>query len=150
MRRKEKEITDRRTIDNILSSSSICRVAFFDSEFPYIVPLNYGYYDNAIYFHSSTNGKKIELIKRNNKVCFEIDHLSRIIKDEKPCKWTTKYQSVIGYGTIAIITDFKQKIKGLEIIMKHYGKLHNEFDPDLVDRTIILKLMIERLTGKQS
>jgi len=150
MRRKEKEITDRKIIENILSRSETCRVAFFDSEFPYIVPLNYGYHDNVIYIHSAPEGKKIDLVKRNNKVCFEIDYLSRIIKDEQSCKWTIKYQSVIGYGTIEIISDFEQKIKGLEIIMKHYGKYNNEFKPDQVDRMVILKLTIESLTGKQS
>ena len=81
MRRKEKEIIDQNIIEEILTNSFICRVAFFDEEYPYIVPMNYGYRDNTLYFHCGLQGRKIDLIKRNNKVGFEIEHKHEIIKN---------------------------------------------------------------------
>jgi nitroimidazol reductase NimA-like FMN-containing flavoprotein (pyridoxamine 5'-phosphate oxidase superfamily) len=64
MRRTEKEITNRREIDLILSKATVCRIGFIDNEIPYIVPLNFGYSNNCLYFHSAPNGKKIELLKK--------------------------------------------------------------------------------------
>jgi len=117
---------------------------------PYIIPLNYGYKDNAIYVHSAPLGKKIDLLKVNNKVCFEIEYLAEIVKRELPCDWGTKYRSVIGYGTVEIITDFEEKKKGLDIIMRHYGNPDNNVYKDKeVNYIVILKLNIEEITGKQ-
>lgn len=151
MRRKEKEIIDKKIIEQILSNSEICRIAMIDGDKPYIVPLNYGYFDNAIYFHSAPLGKKIDILKHNNKVCFEIEFYNETIKKESPCDWSTKYRSVIGYGTVEIITDFEEKKKGLDIIMAHYRKpVNNVYKDKQVDFIVILKLIIEQITGKQS
>ncbi len=150
MRRKQYEITDRKLIGKILSKSEICRIAIMDGDKPYIVPLNYGYYDNALYFHSAPVGKKIDLLKINNKVCFEIEYSAEIVKHDIPCEWGTKYRSVIGYGAIDFITDPKQKKKGLDIIMAHNGKKdNNAYKDKQVEYILILKLSIEKITGKQ-
>ncbi len=150
MRLKQHEITDKSIIEDILSKSEVCRIAMMDGDRPYIVPLNYGYYDNAIYIHSAPLGKKIDLLKLNNKVCFEIEYSSEVLKKGEPCEWSSKYRSVIGYGTIEIITDFEQKKKGLDKIMAQYGKTgDNVYKDKHVKYIVILKLNIEEITGKQ-
>ena len=68
MRRKDRQITDKDIINEILLKSDIARIALFDNEYPYIIPMNYGYKDNALYFHCAPEGKKLDLIKRNNNV----------------------------------------------------------------------------------
>ncbi len=123
MRRKEKEIKDRKIIEEILSTSLICRVALFDNECPYVIPMNYGYKKNTLYFHCAPQGKKIDLIKQNNKVGFEIEQTHEIIKNNISCKWTTNYSSVIGNGVIGIVTDYNEKIAGLDILMQQHGKI---------------------------
>lgn len=150
MRRKDKEIKNQQIINEILTKSQICRVALDDSEFPYIVPFNYGYRDNIFYFHSAKEGKKIALIKKNNKVCFEIEYYSEILKFGQSCKWGTKYRSIIGYGTIEIISDFEEKKKGLDIIMEHNGKMDNAYNEQSVNEIVVLKLTILSLSAKQS
>jgi uncharacterized protein len=150
MRRKQYEITDTAIIEDILSNSEVCRIALIDNDKPYIVPLNYGYKNNAIYFHSSPHGKKIELLKTNNKVCFEIELFTEIIKNEIPCSWGAKYRSIIGYGTIEFLTDPDKKREGLDIIMAHYGKTDNNIYQDKqIEKVLILKLKIKEMTGKQ-
>ena len=151
MRRQDKEITDQKVIQDILHKGDICRIALSDGNVPFIVPLNYGYSNECIYFHSASSGKKIELIKKNNKVCFEIEYGAELIKTESPCGWTSKYRSVIGYGTIEIITDINLKMKGLDIIMTHYGKItENNYDEKSVEKLVILKLTIDEISCKQS
>jgi len=150
MHRKNNEITDKKIIEEILTKSELCRVAILDDEFPYIVPFNYGYRDNALYFHSATKGKKIDLIRKNNKVCFEITYSSEITKGENACDWATKYRSVIGYGTIEIISDLQEMEKGLDVLLEHYGRTENNiYNAKSIKNMFILKLSIESLTGKQ-
>jgi nitroimidazol reductase NimA-like FMN-containing flavoprotein (pyridoxamine 5'-phosphate oxidase superfamily) len=150
MRRTERKIEDPKIINKILSESIICRVGLFDEEYPYVIPLNYGYKNNALYIHCATGGKKIDLIRKNNKACFEIEDSYKILEDEVSCKWTTKYRSVIGNGEIEIISDFEEKKKGLDVIMTQHGKKENSYHKKLVDRVLILKLNIKDVTGKQS
>ena len=142
---------DERILEEILKGSEICRIAMVDSELPYILPFNYGYEDRCIYIHSAPDGKKIDLLRKNNRVCFEIEHTARIIKDEKACKWSTLYRSVVGYGEIEILTEQDQKRNGLEIIMSHHGAPELiDFGPKQMSQMVILKLIITSITGKQS
>lgn len=151
MRKKQNEITDPKVIEEILSCAEVCRIAMMDNDRPYIVPLNYGYRNNNIYFHSSLLGKKTELLKTNNKVCFEIELCSQIVKKDIPCEWSTKYRSVIGYGTIDFIEDPDKKREGLDIIMEHYGKTGKKIYQDTrIEKVLILRLGIEEISGKQS
>ena len=150
MRRKDKEITDKKTIEEILAGSEICRIAISDKEAPYIVPFNYGYRDNCLYFHSAPAGKKIDLLRLNNRVCFEIEYSHKIIRQELSCGWTSKYRSVIGYGTVDIIEDAGRIKDGLGIIMSHYGSEVNLYDEKNLSRMVLLQLRIDSISGKQS
>ncbi len=150
MRKKNKEIKDEKSIREIISNSLICRLGIFDDDYPYIVPMNYGYHNNALYFHCAGEGKKIELLRRNNKVCFEIEQSSEIIKDPVSCNWTMKYCSVIGYGIIEILSDHESKKEGLDIIMRHYGKNDNTYKQKVIEEMLILKLSITSLRAKKS
>jgi len=111
MRRTDKEITNRREIDTILSKATICRIGLVGNNVAYIVPLNFGYKHNCLYFHSAPIGKKIELITKNNMVCFEVDIDYDIVNTGIPCNWSSKYVSIIGYGKARFITNTKQNKK---------------------------------------
>jgi nitroimidazol reductase NimA-like FMN-containing flavoprotein (pyridoxamine 5'-phosphate oxidase superfamily) len=113
--------------------------------------LNYGYEKNTIYIHSASEGKKIDFLRTNNKVCFEIEDTIEIVKKDLSCEWATKYRSLIGYGTVEIITDFEQKKRGLDIIMSQHGKAENNvYKENQIEKMVILKLTIENVSGKQS
>ena len=150
MRRKDKEITDNKIIEEILSGSEICRIAIADVDTPYIVPLNYGYRNGYLYFHTASQGRKIDLLKRNNRVAFEIEFSSEITRDDLPCKWTTRYRSLIGAGTVEIIEEINLIKEGLDIIMTHYGHQQKNYEEAYLKRIVILRLSIDRISGKQS
>ncbi|MFZ1983320.1 MAG: pyridoxamine 5'-phosphate oxidase family protein, partial [Desulfatitalea sp.] len=109
MRRKDKEITDRNAIDGIIARCKVCRIALCENGQPYILPLNFGYDGKYLYFHSANDGKKIEIIKQNNRVGFEFDIFHEIITAEKPCEWGTKYESVVGNGVAEFIESQQAK-----------------------------------------
>lgn len=158
MRRMEDEIKDHSEIIRILEKSDILRIAMIDYKYPYIIPVNFSTSLNEenkirLYSHSSTEGKKIELLRINNRVCFETDIFYKISDQgsDIPCKWSSVYESVIGSGRIRIITEDSEKIEGLERIMKKYGKGRSfqPFDSAAVKRVVILELDVESISGKR-
>lgn len=150
MRRKEKEITERSQIEAIIQKSTVCRLGMSENNIPYIVPLCFGYKDNMIYIHTYLKGKKIDILLKNQNVCFEFDINTEITEGEKPCKWGMKYRSVIGFGKAFFINYPEQKRKALNIIMNQYSQGTFQFPDDIVEKTSVIKIEITSMTGKQS
>ncbi len=151
MRKKNQEIRDEQILEEMLSQATICRVAMTDQEAPYLLAFNYGYRNRVIYIHSATAGKKIDLLRENPRVCFEIESKSELVKGGNACDWSTTYRSIVGYGNVEIVTDSAQKKEGLQIIMSQHGAPElNVFKEKNVDSVVILKLAIDSMTGKQS
>lgn len=151
MRRLDKEINDPEILRHILTKAQVIRVAFSIDNIPHILPLSFGYHKNKLFIHSATEGTKIEMIKKNDYVCFEMELYSEILRDEIACNWTTKYRSIIGWGSIRIVNGTNEKIKGLDIIMNKYGSPGtHEYNSALLEEMFLLEIDIERITGKQS
>ena len=150
MRRKEKEVKNRSDIETIIHNSIVCRLAMCQDNMPYVVPLNFGYEDNVLYFHGAKEGKKIEMVRKNPNVCFEMDTGVSLVEADDACFWGVRYQSVIGFGEGVILEDTKEKEAALGIIMKHYSDRGFQFDEKMVAATAVIKVVIESMTGKQS
>ncbi len=150
MRRKDKEIKDTREIESIINRSDVCRIALSENNSPYIVPVCFGYRDNCLYFHSAAGGKKIDIINKNNRVCFEFDAHEGLIKSENLCDWDMKYHSVIGSGKAFFIKDIEEKTRALNIITEHYSSDAHEYQKNSVDNVTVIKVEIENITGKKS
>jgi nitroimidazol reductase NimA-like FMN-containing flavoprotein (pyridoxamine 5'-phosphate oxidase superfamily) len=151
MRRKEKEMTNQSEIEAVIGKATVCRLAMADENGPYIVPLCFGFSNNALYFHSAKEGKKLDILNKNNQVCFEFDVGQEITSRGKDaCDWGMKYQSVIGYGKAVILQDSAAKRQALDIIMGHYAEGCFAYHDSIIDKTTIIKIEIERMTGKQS
>jgi uncharacterized protein len=151
MRRSDKEITDPKIIEGILSDSRICRLGLVDDGEAYIVPVNYAFNEKCLYIHSASEGRKIEILKRSPRVTFEIEYSSETVEGEIPCKWGMKYRSIMGKGTIEICDDIESKKKGFDIIMKKYAAESSlVYDETALDKAVLLKLEIESCSGKQS
>lgn len=151
MRRNDRQITDFDSIYKFVSSHNTLRLGLFDNEYPYIVPLSYGfeYKDDTFifYVHSAEKGKKVNLISSNPKVCVEIDENKGFV--ELCDGVTTDYQSFIGFGTAYLCND-EEKIKGLDLLMKNCGF---EGFPDgkcnILSVTKVYKIVLKNFTCKK-
>ena len=150
MRRKEKEITDLKEIEKILQESTVCRLAMVDEDKPYMVPLNFGYRDGYLFFHSAKEGQKIDVIQKNPNVCFEVDQLIKFKKAKTACDWGVEYNSVIGSGRAQLLDNLDEKIVALNVIMSHYSDRTFDYPDEALEKTLVIKVQIERMTGKQS
>jgi len=150
LRRQDKEITDKREIEEVLVRASICHLGLCDNGGPYVIPLNYGYADGCLYAHSAQEGRKIDILRKNSLVAFTVYIDDGLRRAETACNWGTKYRSVMGTGHASLIEDQAEKEASLRIIMRHYTETEFEFNPLKIDLVTIIKIKIDKITGKKS
>lgn len=148
MRKAEKEITDRGEIDRIIGQSKICHLALIADGRPYVVPVTFGYGNNALYFHSAAEGRKIRAIQNNGQVCFNIIGESQPVSEGKRC--TVKYKSVTGDGVAQIVEDAAEKMQGFKSIVQHNLDHELPVVPEMLKSTLVIKISILDMKGKQS
>ena len=150
MRRKEKAIIGLDEIEKVIKKVISCRIGLVDDGEPYIVPVCFGYERNALYFHGALEGRKVELIEKDSRICFQMDADVETVKAGDPCNWAIDYRSVIGVGRAHILHSDEEKCYGLRVIMKQYAEGEFSFPKARLDKTLVIKIDIESLTGKQS
>jgi nitroimidazol reductase NimA-like FMN-containing flavoprotein (pyridoxamine 5'-phosphate oxidase superfamily) len=150
MLRKDKEITGPAEIEAIIDKAIVCRIALSDKNIPYIIPVCFGYQDRMLYFHCANSGKKLDIIRQNPNVCFEIETDMEIKKSETPCNWGMCYRSVVGFGKAVIVDSEREKNMALSIIMSHYSNEVYSFPDEPVAKTTVVRITVETMTGKQS
>lgn len=153
MRRKDREIAEDEIIRDIIDRADVCRIAMAAENEPYIVTMNFGFIPEGrgiLYFHCANEGRKLDMIRKNSHVCFQMDTDHRLYGGEKGCDWGMNFSSVVGYGNISILTDTGDKKRGLDCIMKQYaGEKIFTYDEKVLSRTTILRLDITEMTGKK-
>ncbi len=151
MRKKEFEITDFSEIEEILNRAEVCRLGMADGGTPYIVPMNFGYRERALYFHTGRAGRKIDILRKNSMVCFEVEIDAAVLRSDTACGWGMKYRSVVGTGKARLIENPAGKKEALDIIMAHYDDAGAwEYRETSFEKTCIIKVTIESVTGRKA
>lgn len=154
MRRADREITDPSALQAIFQEASVCRLAFSAEDAPYIVPLNFGWQQEAghyvLYFHGAPEGRKLELLKQNPHVGFELDCGYRLKSGETACGFSAAFRSIIGTGTLERLTQPEEQRAGLACIMAHYSSRNDwSFPEKMLEHTCVLRLRVTSLCGKE-
>jgi uncharacterized protein len=150
MRRKDKEITDRAEMENILRRATVCHLALADAGEPYVVPLCFGYEDGFLYFHTAAEGRKLEMLEKNKRVCFCVETDVWIMSGDDPCDWGVVFQSVIGYGWAEMVDDRDGKIAGLNAVVRQYEGDAGGYSEANLQATRVIRVAIDQMTGKHS
>ena len=154
MRRMDREVADIGGIEEILLQCKTCHVAMVDNGSPYVVPLSYGYkllgrHILELYFHSALEGRKLDVLGRNNRVCFEMANEGDPIHAETPCNSGYYFASVIGHGEAVFIDDVDEKSKALSIIFKHQTGGSITFSHEQTQSVCVFKIVSTDFTGKK-
>jgi len=151
MRRKEQEILDHAELEAILHRATVCRLGLAVGDAPYVVPVSFGYQEGCLYFHSAPEGKKIEMLRQNPRVCFEVDVDEELVRKGTPCAWSIRYRSVIGWGRAAFLATEEEKRRALDVIMVHYGgATPGNYTAKALREVAVIRVAIEEMTGKKS
>ena len=153
MRRKDREITRIEDILSIVDRAKVLRLGLFDDNFPYIVPLHFGYeYAEGkliFYMHSAKEGHKLDLIRRNQNVCIELDCDTEIIPGgDIPCSYSSSFASLIGRGLAEIVDDEQEKVRGLYLLMKNQTGREFEITTQMASAVAVIKVMVCDFSAK--
>ena len=153
MRRAEREVTDRGQLLEIIGRCTCCRVAFSDPEGAYIVPLSFAFVPgqpDRFYFHGAKEGRKASLIAKRPKVGFELDCASELVAGQSGCKYSCRYQSIVGTGVIGEVQDLEEKKQALSARMRQYEPSRSfAFTDEQAQAVAVYRLDVAAMTGKQ-
>ena len=151
MRKSNREINDFNKIVELLDKCQVLRLGLYSDDYPYIVPLSFGWEVNEgklnIYFHCAKEGKKVDLIAKNNKVCVEADILNGYRATERSV--TADYESVIGFGTVKEVVG-SEAVHGIKLLLEHCGiDGYSPEDCVLMGIVAVYKITVDSITGKK-
>lgn len=156
MRRKDREITNKQDMLEILDSCTVCRLGLAHGGQPYVLPLNFGYEwpeDGRLtmYFHSAHAGRKLDIIAQNSNACFELDCGHQLVRGEKACEYSFGYASLIGFGQARLIDDAEAKQRALVRIMERQaGPGSYSFTEAELKSVTVFCVEADEVTGKRN
>ena len=152
MTKRELQITDPEQIRAILDSSMVLRLGLAVNNEPYVVPMNYGYTLEdgklKLYLHSAVKGKKLDMIRANPKVFFELDCDLRPFNGVKPCQYGLSYSSIMGRGEAVLVEDVEEKIQAMTVLMKTQTGKDFSFNEQLVSIVAVVRIDVAEFTAK--
>ena len=149
MRRKRQQLSEEETADLLRHATSGVLSLLDCNGYPYGVPISYAYAKNKLYFHSATNGHKIDAIHCADKASFTI-----ICKDDvHPETFTTQFRSVICFGRVRIVDDTDERIHALRLLGERYNPGNEQAIDEEIKKsgshTAVIEFDIEHITGKE-
>lgn len=148
MRRKDREIADKSEQYAILDDAPVMHLGLVDGDEPYVVPLNFVRIEDALYFHCAKEGRKLDLIRAGSKACFEVTGKAKLQVGAHACDCSTLYESVVGWGSVAMLGSDEEKSAALAALNRKFGAPEGPFPAAMLDAVEVVRIRIERLTGK--
>ena len=152
MTKRERQITDESQIMHILETAKVLHLGLAVDNEPYVVPMNYGFVKEdgklILYLHSAVQGKKLDMIRANPRVFFEMDCDRMPFEGDKPCQYGLVYSSVMGRGSARIVEDVEEKKKAMSILMKTQTAKDFSFEDKLVSIVAVIRIDVEEYTAK--
>jgi nitroimidazol reductase NimA-like FMN-containing flavoprotein (pyridoxamine 5'-phosphate oxidase superfamily) len=152
MTKRERQVTDPEQIRHILDTARVLHLGLAVNNEPYVVPLNYGYImENGklvLYLHSAQRGKKLDMLRANPNVFFEMDCDRVPFESKLPCQYGMVYSSIMGRGVATIVEDVEEKKRAMTILMKTQSGKDFEFNDRLVSMVAVVRVDVSEYTAK--
>lgn len=148
---KNKVIASKEEMKAVIRKCQTCCISMVDPEGkPYVIPMNYGFQDDVVFFHGAQKGKKVDVLQHQQDVCivFSTDHQLRYVNEEVACSWSMRYRSVIVYGKAEFVDDLKDKVDCLNIIMANYSDRSFEYNDPAVREVMVFKVKVQKMDGR--
>ena len=152
LRRGDREVTGEANVEAVIRRCACCRLGLWDGERVYIVPLSFGYRRtgerHTFYFHGARQGRKLELLRREPRVGFELDTGGTFLPGAAPCQASMAYESVVGTGVVRLLESPEEKRRGLEEILRRYGQAEAPLPEEALEKVSVFRLDVEELRCK--
>ncbi len=140
-------------IREIIDKCDTCFVGMSDNYGrPYVLPFNFGYEEGYIYLHMATEGRKINTLRDNPRVCiaFSTDHELFHRNEGVACSYGMKYRSVLAEGTVEFIEDYDEKVRILNVTMQKYTGRDFNYNPPAVNNVCICRVKTDNIQARLS
>ncbi len=147
-----KPVDNKEEMIQIINECDVCYVGMSDNNSPYVLPFNFAIEGDSLYLHSAPEGRKIDILEKNNQVCitFSTGHKMYFQHEKVACSWGMLFKSVIAWGSVEYLEDNKDKEHCLNLFMKKYsGKEDFSYSGPALKNVKVMKVNISRMTGKQ-
>ena len=152
MTKRERQITAPQQIQHILDTAKVLHLGLCVDNEPYVVPMNYGYTLEGeklvLYLHSAVQGKKLDMMRANPKVFFELECDLQPFEGRLPCQYGCAYSSVMGRGEARLVDDVEEKKKAMSILMKTQTGKDFSFEDRLVSIVTVVRIDVAQYTAK--
>ena len=152
MTKRERQVTDESQILHILDTAKVLHLGLCVDNVPYVVPMNYGYTMEqgklTLYLHSAVRGKKLDMIRQNPNVFFEMNCDLIPFEGPVPCRYGLAYSSLMGQGYARIIEDPEEKQAAMTRLMKTQSGKDFSFNEKLVSIVSVIRIDVEEFTAK--
>lgn len=154
MRRRDREVTEQKHIDEIIAACDCCRLGMRDEAGVYIVPMNFGFRRENdrryLYFHGADEGKKLDLLRKNPQVGFEMDTAHDLVAAESAEGFSFRYSCIVGKGIVRFLQNPAEKRRALSFLMEHYTKKTDwSFPEKLLEHMAVLELEVTEISAKE-
>jgi nitroimidazol reductase NimA-like FMN-containing flavoprotein (pyridoxamine 5'-phosphate oxidase superfamily) len=144
-------------MEQVLRNAEVGRLALSDGAAPYIVPLNFAYLPGKIGFHCDWTGKKLDLIAKNPRCCFEVDQYMGEVSYHYDALCHLNYDSVIAAGTARVEKDAEAIWQFFQALHSKYKVIYRKpveaggkvFDRKRVQEACCVVIDLEELTGRR-
>ena len=152
MTKRERQVTDPDQILHILDTAKVLHLGMAVDNEPYVVPMSYGYTMEegklVIYLHSATQGKKLDMLRKNPNVFFEIDCDLMPFEGRVPCQYGLVYSSIMGRGNARILENVEEKKHAMSVLMKTQTGKEFTFEDRLVSIVAVIRIDVAEYTAK--
>ena len=154
MYKRDKAIKDiklEKELFEVINNCKVCHIGFVDNAQPYVLAFCFGFDGRAIFLHCAKEGRKINILEKNNNVCIEFDAFHELFARDKEmaCSWRMPYKSVLIFGKAQFITDYDLKVEGLKTLMKNYSDLSFNFSAPSINNINVIKIDIAQISGRK-
>jgi nitroimidazol reductase NimA-like FMN-containing flavoprotein (pyridoxamine 5'-phosphate oxidase superfamily) len=144
-------------MEEILQHAEVGRLALAANHLPYIIPLNFLYWDGKIAFHCGWKGKKLDLIAKNNACCFEVDEFMGEVSYHYDSLCHLDYDSVLAFGVARIENDNEIKKDVFQRLHAKYKEIYRKpiasggvrFDEARLDEACCVVIDVQELSGRR-
>ncbi|WP_028544306.1 pyridoxamine 5'-phosphate oxidase family protein [Paenibacillus taiwanensis] len=157
----QRNCEDQQKINHFLNHTRTGLLGLSDGLQPYVIPLNFVWWNSCIYFHGLSSGRKVSIIKQNNAACFTIFEEFGTVTDPVPAKTDTAYMSVMLFGDVEKVTQLEDATAVLQQFLNKYvpgfydrplSKVHvDKYRSSLDNQTVsVYRLQPHTITAKHN
>ncbi|MFE8699292.1 pyridoxamine 5'-phosphate oxidase family protein [Cytobacillus sp. FJAT-54145] len=160
MRQQKLECTNEEKINEFLTTAKTGFLGLVDGKHPYVVPLNFVYYQGSIYVHGASEGRKIDILQDNRNACFTVSEDFGTMVHPVPAHTDTAFMSVMVFGSVEFVEDLEEATGAMQAMLNKYvpGYYNNplaashveKYRSSLGSKTAVIKITPDKLTAKEN